>query len=143
MCCSPHRFAVRAATHYHTWAWQTLIYGKECFILLLILCIHLLLCVHSSFAIIFKRKRKLFALLLLSYRYIVNINVRWLFLTVPLVGLQYLIVVIPDHTHFFQLRNKRQKSPSFSSYNVNACRFRLTRKLTNKKQLPHNKRFFL
>ena len=28
-------FAVRAATHYHTWAWQTLIYGKECFILLL------------------------------------------------------------------------------------------------------------
>ena len=33
MCCSPHRFAVRAATHYHTRAWQTLIYGKECFIL--------------------------------------------------------------------------------------------------------------
>ena len=32
--CSPHRFAVRAATHYHTRAWQTLIYGKECFILL-------------------------------------------------------------------------------------------------------------
>ena len=37
MCCSPHRFAVRAATHYHTRAWQTLIYGKECFILLVIL----------------------------------------------------------------------------------------------------------
>ena len=37
MCCSPHRFAVRAATHYHTRAWQTLIYGKECFILLLLL----------------------------------------------------------------------------------------------------------
>ena len=35
MCCSPNRFAVRAATHYHTRAWQTLIYGKECFILLL------------------------------------------------------------------------------------------------------------
>ena len=35
MCCSPHRFAVRAATHYHTRAWQTLIYGKDCFILLL------------------------------------------------------------------------------------------------------------
>ena len=30
MCCSPHRFAVRAATHYHTRAWQTLIYGKDC-----------------------------------------------------------------------------------------------------------------
>ena len=27
---------VRAATHYHTRAWQTLIYGKECFILLLV-----------------------------------------------------------------------------------------------------------
>ena len=36
MCCSPHRFAVQAATHYHTRAWQTLIYGKECFIFLLI-----------------------------------------------------------------------------------------------------------
>ena len=35
MCCSPHRFAVRTATHYHTRAWQTLIYEKECFILLL------------------------------------------------------------------------------------------------------------
>ena len=30
-----------------------------------------LLCVHSSFAIILKRKRKLVALLLLSYRYII------------------------------------------------------------------------
>ena len=28
-------FAVRAATHYHTRAWQTLVYEKECFILLL------------------------------------------------------------------------------------------------------------
>ena len=35
MCCSPHRFADRAETHYHTRAWQTLIHGKECFILLL------------------------------------------------------------------------------------------------------------
>ena len=35
MCCSPHRFADRAATHYHTRAWQTLMHGKECFILLL------------------------------------------------------------------------------------------------------------
>ena len=34
MCCSPHRFADWAATHYHTRAWQTLIHGKECFILL-------------------------------------------------------------------------------------------------------------
>ena len=58
-----------------------------------------LLCVHSSFAIILKRKRKLVALLLLSYRYIVTINILWLFLTVLWAGLQYVIVVFPDHTH--------------------------------------------
>ena len=34
MCCSPHRFVGRAATHYHNRALQTLIHGKECFILL-------------------------------------------------------------------------------------------------------------
>ena len=56
-------------------------------------------CVHSSFAIILKSKRKLVALLLLSYRCIVTINVLWLLLTVPWVGLQYLIVVFPGHTH--------------------------------------------
>ena len=58
-----------------------------------------LLCVHSSFAIIMKRERKLVALLLLSYRCIVTINVLWLILTLPWVGLQYVIVVFPDHTH--------------------------------------------
>ena len=58
-----------------------------------------LLCVHFSYAIILKRKRKLVALLLLSYRCIVTINVLWLFLTVPWVGLQYVILVFPDHTH--------------------------------------------
>ena len=58
-----------------------------------------LLCVHSSFAIILKRKRKLVALLLLSYRCVFTINVLMLFLTVPLVVLQYVIVVFPDHTH--------------------------------------------
>ena len=41
------------------------------------------------------------ALLLLSYRCIVTINVLRLFLTLPWVGLQYVIVVFPDHTHFF------------------------------------------
>ena len=58
-----------------------------------------LLCVHSSFSIILKRKRKLVVLLLLSYRCIFTIHVMWLFLTVPWVGLQYVIVVFPDHTH--------------------------------------------
>ena len=68
-----------------------------------VLCLSLfcyaLLCVHSSFAIFLNRKRKLVALLLLSYRCIVTINVLWLFFTVPWVGLQCLIVVFPDHTH--------------------------------------------
>ena len=68
-----------------------------------VLCLYLfcyaLLRVHSSFAIILKRKRKLFFLLLLSYRCIVTINVLWLFLTVPCVGLQFVIVLYPDHTH--------------------------------------------
>ena len=53
-----------------------------------------LLCVHSNFSIILKRKRKLVALLLLSYKCIVTINVRWFFLMVPWVGLQYMIVFI-------------------------------------------------
>ena len=38
------------------------------------------------------------ALLLLSYRCIGLIDVLRLFLTVPRVGLQYVIVVVPDHT---------------------------------------------
>ena len=70
-----------------------------------VLCLSLfcyaLLCVYSSFAIILNRTRKLFALLLLSYRCIVTINVLWLFLTVLWVGLQCVIVVFPDHTHLF------------------------------------------
>ena len=60
-----------------------------------------LLCVNSSFAIILKSKRKLGALLLLSYRCIVTINVLWLFLTAMWVGLQSVIVVFPDHAHLF------------------------------------------
>ena len=59
-----------------------------------------LVCVNSSFSIILKRKRKLVALLLLSYRCIVTINDLLLFLAVPWVGLKYVLVVFPDHTHF-------------------------------------------
>ena len=58
-----------------------------------------LLCINSRFAIILKRKRKLVALLLLSYKCIVTLNVLWLFFTVPWVGLQCVIVVFPDYTH--------------------------------------------
>ena len=68
-----------------------------------VLCLSLfcyaLFCVLSSFAIILKRKRELFALLLLSYGCLVTVNVLWLFLTVSRVDLQCVIVVFPDHTH--------------------------------------------
>ena len=65
-------------------------------LLFLSLFCYALLCVYFSFTIILKRKRKLVALLLLSYRCIV---IPWLFLTVPLACLQYVIMVFPDHTH--------------------------------------------
>ena len=60
---------------------------------------HYFVSVHFSFAIILKRKGKLVALLLLSFRCIVTIYVLWLFFTVPWVGLQCVTVVFPDHTH--------------------------------------------
>ena len=67
-----------------------------------VLCLSLfcntLLCVHSIFEIIMKRKINLVALLL-SYRCFVTLNVMWLFLTVTWVGLQCVIAVFPDHTH--------------------------------------------
>ena len=45
------------------------------------------------------RKRELVALLWLSCWCLVIVIVLWLFLTVPPVGLQFVIVVFPDHTH--------------------------------------------
>ena len=67
-----------------------------------VLCLSLLCfalpCVHSSFAIILKRK-KLVVLPLSSYRCVVTVNVLWLFPAVLLIGLQCVIVVFPDHTH--------------------------------------------
>ena len=62
-----------------------------------------LLCIRSCYAVILKRKSKLVALLLMSYICFDTINVLWLFLTVPWVGLQHLIVVYPDHTHLLFL----------------------------------------
>ena len=56
-------------------------------------------CVLSSFAIILARISELVALLLLSFQFLVTVNIMWLFLTVPWVGLQCVIVVLPDHTH--------------------------------------------
>ena len=58
-----------------------------------------LLFAHSSFAIILTRKRELITLLLLSFRCLVTVNVPWLFLTVPRVGMQCVIVVFPDHVY--------------------------------------------
>ena len=52
------------------------------------------------FAIILKKKNELVPLLYLSYGYLVTVNVVWLFHTVPWVGLQCVIVVFPDQTHF-------------------------------------------
>ena len=80
----------------------TLFVGVLCLSLLF----NALLCVHSSFAIILKRKRKLVALILLFYRCIVTINVLWLFLAVPWVGIQCLIVIFSNHTHItFETNN--------------------------------------
>ena len=74
-----------------------------------VLCLSLfcyeLLCILSSFAIILKRKRKLVALLLLSYNCIVTVNVQWFFLMVPWAGLQCVIVVFPDHAHLHLFSN--------------------------------------
>ena len=56
------------------------------------------LCVLSSFAKILSRKRELVALPLLSFRCIVTVTVLWLFLTVPWVCLQFVILVFPDHS---------------------------------------------
>ena len=57
-----------------------------------VLCLSLfcyaLLCVHSSFANISNRKRKL-----------VDTNSMWLFFIVQVFGLQCVIVVFPDHTN--------------------------------------------
>ena len=58
-----------------------------------------LLHVLFSFAITLTRKRELVALLLLSYGCLATVNVMWLFLTVPWVGLQCVIVIFPGHTH--------------------------------------------
>ena len=52
--------------------------------------------VHSRFEIILKGKRKL---LVFSYRCFVTFNVLRPFFTVPLVGLLYVIVVFPVHSH--------------------------------------------
>ena len=58
-----------------------------------------LLYVHSSIAIILMGKRQLAALLSLSSWCLVIVV--WLLLAVQWVSLQFVIVVFPDHTHYF------------------------------------------
>ena len=42
-----------------------------------------------------------FAFLRLSYGCLVTVSVLWLFFTVPWIGLQFLIEVFADHSHYF------------------------------------------
>ena len=58
--------------------------------------------VPSSFAIIFMGKRELVALLSLSFWCLVIVV--WLFLVVPWVSPQFVIVVFPDYTHLLFLK---------------------------------------
>ena len=58
-----------------------------------------LLYAHSSFAIILMGKREREVVALLSLFSCCLVMVVWLFLAVPWVSLQFVIVVFPDHTH--------------------------------------------
>ena len=64
------------------------------------------LCPFYSFAIILTRKREQFALLLLSFGCLVTVNVLWLILTVPWVGLQCVTVVLMDLPNNNSLRSR-------------------------------------
>ena len=54
----------------------------------------------------------------LSYRCVVTINVLWLFLTVPWVGLLCVTVVFPDHSQFLDEIQK------YSVKELLRCRFK-------------------
>ena len=71
-----------------------------------------LLYVPSSFAIILMGKRELVALLSLSPWCLVIVV--WLFLAVPWVCLQFVIVVFPDHTHLLFLDIDNRATFKFS-----------------------------
>ena len=58
----------------------------------------------------------MFALLLLSFRCLVTANVLWPFLTVPWVGLQCVIVVFSDHTHFLCRRVSLNKNMTYLQF---------------------------
>ena len=71
-----------------------------------------LLCVHSSFAIISMRKRELVALLcVFSWCLVIVV---WLFLVMPRVCLQFVILVFPDHTHLLFFMAYKENSFTIS-----------------------------
>ena len=59
-----------------------------------------LLCVHSSFAILLLAGGRGLVVLVGLSSWCLAVVV-WLFLAVPRLCLQFVIVVFPDHTHFF------------------------------------------
>ena len=59
--------------------------------------------IHSSFAIILMGKRELVVLLSLSSWCLVVVT--WLFLAVPWVCLQFVILIFADHTHLLFLHS--------------------------------------
>ena len=67
-----------------------------------------LLYVHSSFVMILMGKRELAALLSLSSCCLAMVV--WLFLAVPWVYLQFVIVVFPDHSHLLFPMGKLAKA---------------------------------
>ena len=79
------------------------------------LCCYALLSALSSFIIILLRERdgKLVVLLYMSSLCLVTVSVLWLFLKVPWVGLQCVIVVFPDHTHILLSVAAENKANSF------------------------------
>ena len=70
---------------------------------------------------------------LLSYGCHVAVNILWLFLTVPWVGLRCVIAVFPDHTQlpfYCTLNTKRQVRETFGNM-VNECPTMLSLTLTS------------
>ena len=62
----------------------------------------------------FLLQKKLVALLLLSYKCLVTVNVLWLFPKVPWVGMQCVIVVFSNHTtYFFNAKNTFHSSNNY------------------------------
>ena len=75
-------------------------------------------CVHSSFAITLMGKSELVALLSLSSWCLVIVVL--FFLPMPWVCLQFLIMVFPDHTHYYFFSGKRVQM-FIKGFNLQNC----------------------